>query len=110
MKNPKEIYPILLEAHENLTDAQSADLNARLGACRTFRQAHCFAQKISNFDALQIDIHRPSDFQTCSIALTGVCSPKVRQAPSPDISPKYPGRTVAELLAEIGPPCGCPKR
>jgi hypothetical protein len=30
MKNPKEIYPVLLEAHENLTDAQSADLNARL--------------------------------------------------------------------------------
>jgi len=30
MKNPKEIYPALLEAHEGLTDAQSNDLNARL--------------------------------------------------------------------------------
>lgn len=30
MKNPKEIYPVLLQAHEGLTDAQSADLNARL--------------------------------------------------------------------------------
>jgi hypothetical protein len=30
MKNPKEIYPALLEAHEGLTEAQSMDLNARL--------------------------------------------------------------------------------
>jgi hypothetical protein len=30
MKNPKEIYPALLQAHEGLSEAQSADLNARL--------------------------------------------------------------------------------
>jgi hypothetical protein len=30
MKNPKEIYPALLQAHEGLSAAQSADLNARL--------------------------------------------------------------------------------
>jgi hypothetical protein len=30
MQNVKEIYPTLLQAHDGLTDAQSADLNARL--------------------------------------------------------------------------------